>query len=115
MNRRAVPEDHSDLLSSVQVVEEPPQLAIRIGEILILGQNDLLFFDGPHPALCLPILLRLSDRRHADRHTVAGQEVCFRRGAGLHTLLGMVDFVEAAPSRRPPRGRQGKTLIESTA
>ena len=49
MNRRAAPEDHSDL-SSVQVVEDPPQLAIRIGEILILGQNDLLFFDGPQPA-----------------------------------------------------------------
>ncbi len=71
-------------------------MAIRIGEILILDKNDLLFFNRPHPAYCLPILLRLSDRRHADRHTAAGQELCFRRGAGLHTLLRMVDFVEAS-------------------
>jgi hypothetical protein len=64
-----------DPLPVIHVVQEPAELAVRIGELLALGQIDVLFFDRSNQAFGISVLLRPADRRDADRRAAPGEKV----------------------------------------
>ncbi len=90
-------------------------MALRIGEVAVLGQVDLCLPDSPHETLGESVLLRLFDGHYADRHAAAGQQVSVRRGGVLHPLVGVVALGAAPPAHRPPRSRQSEPLVEVAA
>lgn len=51
------------------------ELAVRIGEAAMRKQVDLRLSDRPHQAVGGPVLLRLADRRYADRTANDRQQV----------------------------------------
>src|SRR5262249_47899762 len=98
--RRVVP------LAVVDVVQEPTELAVRIGEVPVLGQIDLLLSYGPHQPLGEAVLLPRADRRHAwsrRRGRPAGRCTPWRRPAPPGRSGGpRAGAPRASPASGPP-------------
>ncbi len=74
----------------VHVIKEAVDLATGIGEVVILGQIDLLFFVGAHELFRIPILPRLTDGGHAERHAEATQSFDVGRRRVWYALIGVM-------------------------
>jgi choline dehydrogenase-like flavoprotein len=78
-------------------------------DVVVLGSGaagKLLAWTLAAQALGVPVLLRLADGRHADRHAATGQQLGVRRGGVLDTLVGVVDLgpaLKLAPGIGPVR------------
>ena len=61
-----IAEGRVDAFDVVDVVEETGDLPKGVGEVLVLGEIHLLFFDGAHETFGVAVFARLADRRHAE-------------------------------------------------
>ena len=93
---------------------EVPELGISVGEVLILEQIHLLFFDSADQTLGVSVLFGLAHSCIADLHTVLGKQISVSRGGILHTLVAVMDerhIVSQCASQRVQR----QVLVQRTA
>jgi hypothetical protein len=60
LQRREIAQRRMDALDVVNVIEEAPDLPMGVREVVVLGEIDLLFFDGAHEAFGITVLARFA-------------------------------------------------------
>src|SRR5688572_13341615 len=58
---RQVAERRVDAFDVVDVIEKAGELPLGIGEVVVLGEIHLLFFDGAHESLGIAVFTRLAE------------------------------------------------------
>lgn len=111
---RQVAKRRVDALDVVDRVDEVPDLLAGLGEVLVVGEIDLLFFDGAHEAFGVTVLAWLADRGHAESDAEFLQALDIHGGGILHALIGVMDL-RCSADQGPLQGGEREPLIEVAA
>src|SRR4029077_2118774 len=89
---RQVAQGRVDTFAVVDIVEETSDLPVGVGEVVVVGQVHLLFFDGANQAFGVAIFAWFADRCHAEGDAESLQALDVVGGGILDALIGMVQL-----------------------
>jgi hypothetical protein len=104
-----------DALALVHVIQEVPDLRIGVGEVTILCERHLRFFDRAHQPLGIAILPGLALLRQADPRAELFQARYIGSRGILHTLVRVMDAGLTPGDETPLQGGERERLVEMTA
>jgi len=113
-NGRQITESRVDAFAIIDIIQEAAQLLVRIGEVLIVRQIDLLFFDGANKPFGVRVLFGFADRGHADLHPQRLQPGHVVGCGVLDALVGVM-HLGLVSGQAALQGRAGEALVQAAA
>ena len=100
-----------DAFEVVDIVEEPRELPLCVGEIEVVGEIDLLFLDGSHELFGVSVFAGFADGGHAGFDAERRKAIHVGESGVLDALIGVVDL-RGGHGQGAFEGEEGQSVVE---